>query len=109
MIEPVIERRADDADAALAHIGEIGQADPSRRVLLPEDDVLLGAVARSPSADAPLQRAADLVENGDRTQQRGALQQRHDLAVPDPGQRTGRRRPRDAFFCNGRRGASSIR
>jgi hypothetical protein len=76
VIEPVIEQRAGDADAVTAHVGEIGQAQPARRVLLPEDDVLFGAVERPPGADAPLQGApdagsdlgmapSDLVENGD--------------------------------------------
>jgi hypothetical protein len=67
-------------------------------MLLSEDDVLLGAVQRPPGTDAPLQRAADtgadlgmaapdLVENGHRSQARGALQHRHHLAVPDRSQR----------------------
>ena len=67
-------------------------------MLLPEDDVLLGTVERPPGADAPLQRApdtgadlgippSDLVENGDRPQARGALEQGHHLAVPNRGQR----------------------
>ena len=53
---------------------------------------------RPPGADAPLQRAPDagadlgmapphLVENGDRPQARRALEQRHDLAVPNRSQR----------------------
>jgi hypothetical protein len=98
VIEPMIERRAGDADAVTAHLGEIGQTQPTRRVLLPEDDVLLGAVERPPGADAPLQGAPDagadlgmaapeLVENGDRAQARGALEQRHHLAVPNSGKR----------------------
>src|SRR5260370_1287467 len=73
-------------------------AQPARRMLLPKHDVPLGTVQRPPGADAPLQRAADtgtdlgmaapdLVENGDRPQARDALEQRHNLAVPDPGQR----------------------
>src|SRR5258708_13013255 len=93
VIEPVLERHTGDADAAPAHVGEIGQPQPTRRVLLPEDDVLLGAVERPPGADAPLQRAPDagadlgmaapdLVENGDRAQPRGALEQRPHPALP---------------------------
>ena len=84
VIEPVIERHTGDADAVIAHVGEIGKPQPARRMLLPEDDVLLGPVQRPPGTDAPLQRAADagadlgmaapdLVENGDRPQARGAL------------------------------------
>ena len=77
MVEPVIERHAGDADAAIAHVGEIGQPQPARRMLLAKDDVLLGSVQRPPGADAPLQRApntsadlrmaaAELIENGNR-------------------------------------------
>jgi hypothetical protein len=75
MVEPVIERRAGDADAVIAHVGEIGQPQPARRMLLPENHVLLGTVERPPGANTPLQRATDarvdlgmappdLVENG---------------------------------------------
>jgi hypothetical protein len=67
-------------------------------MLLAKDDVLLGSVQRPPGADAPLQRAtdaaadlgvaaADLVENGDRPQTRGALEQRHHLVVPNRSKR----------------------
>src|ERR1700674_5263048 len=98
VVEPVIERRASDADATIAHGGEIGQPQPTRRMLLPKDDVLLGPVQRPPGADAPFQRATDtgadfgmaapdLVENGDRPQARSVLEQRHHLAVPNRGQR----------------------
>src|SRR6266481_4608802 len=98
VIEPVFERHTGDADAAIAHVGEIGQPQPARRMLLPEYDVLLGPVQRPPGADAPLQRAADtgadlgmavpdLVENSDRPQTRNALEQRHYLAIPNRCQR----------------------
>jgi hypothetical protein len=98
VVEPMIERRAGDADAAIAHVGEIGQPEPARRMLLPEDDVLLDPIERAPGADATLQGAPDagadlgvtptnLVENRDRPQTRGALKQRHHLAFPDRGQR----------------------
>src|ERR1700737_5216563 len=98
VIEPVIERHTGDADAVIAHVGEIGQPQPTRRMLLPEDDVLLGPVQRPPGADASLQGAADtgvnlgmaaldLVENGHRPQAWRTLQQRHHLAVPYQSQR----------------------
>ena len=98
VIEPVIERHTSDADAVIAHVGEIGQPQPTRRMLLPEDDVPLGPVERPPGADAPFQGPTDtdadlgmappdLVENGHWPQARGALQQRHHLAVPNCGQR----------------------
>jgi hypothetical protein len=96
VIQPMIKRCAGDADAAIAHAGKIGQAQPARRVLLTEDDVLLGTVEGPPCADAAFQRAADigtdlgmpppdLVEDGDRPQARSALEQRHHLAIPDRG------------------------
>src|ERR1700745_4213913 len=94
----MIQRHTGDADAVIAHVGEIGKAHPARRVLLPEDDVLLGPVQCPPGTDAPLQRAAntdadlgmaapDLVENAHRPQAWSALQQRHYLAVPNLSQR----------------------
>jgi hypothetical protein len=98
MIEPMIEWRAGDADREIAHVGKIGQPEPTRRVLLPENHVLLGAVQRPPGADAPFQRtpdagtdlgmaAAGLIEDGDRPQAGGALQRRHHFTVPDFAQR----------------------
>src|SRR5499427_5472975 len=97
VIEPVLERHTGDADAVIGHVGEVGQPQPTRRMLLPEDDVLLGPVEGPPAADAPLQgpadpatdlgvTAPDLVENGHRPQARRALQQRHHLAVPNRSQ-----------------------
>src|SRR6202051_4586179 len=94
VIESVIQRHTGDADAVIAHVGEIGKPQPARPVLLPEDDVLLGPVQRPLGTDAPLQGAAntdadlgmatpDLVENGHRPQAWGSLQQRHYLAVPN--------------------------
>jgi hypothetical protein len=41
MIEPVIERHTGDADAVIAHVGEIGQPQPTRRMLPPEDNISL--------------------------------------------------------------------
>src|SRR5207248_7042097 len=85
VIEPVIERHTGDADAVIAHLGEIGQSQLTRRVLLSKDNVPLGPVERPPGADAPLQGTADtdadlgmatsdLVKKGDWPQARGALQ-----------------------------------
>src|SRR5215471_18143774 len=98
VIEPVIQRHSGDADAVIGHISEIGQPQPTRRMLLPKNDVTLGPVERPPAADAPLQGTADtgadlgmatpdLVENGHWPQARGALQQGHYLAVPNRRQR----------------------
>src|ERR1700740_3477513 len=55
VIEAVIERHAGDADAKIAHIGEIGQPQPPGRMLLPEDDIPIGAVERPP---APMRRSS---------------------------------------------------
>src|SRR5207302_7890656 len=93
-----IQRHTGDADAVIAHVGEIGKPQPARRMLLPKDDVLLGPVERPPGTDAPLQGAAntgadlrmaapDLVENGHWPQAWGAFQQSHYLAVPNLSQR----------------------
>src|ERR1700757_3393792 len=98
VIEPVIERHSGDADTVIAHVGEIGQPQPTRRMVLPEDNVSLGPVERSPVADAPLEGSAhadadlrmaapDFVENGHWAQAGCAFQQRHHLAVPNRGQR----------------------
>src|SRR5262245_10342940 len=98
VIEPVIQRHAGDADAVIAHVGEIGKPQPARRMLLPKDDVLLGPVERPPGTDAPLQGAAntdadlgmaapDLVKNGHRPQAWSAVQQRHYLAVSNLSER----------------------
>jgi hypothetical protein len=53
VIKPVIERHAGDADAEIAHRGEIGQPPPTGRLLLPEDDIPIAAVERPPAPDAP--------------------------------------------------------
>jgi hypothetical protein len=103
----MVQHLAGDADAEIAHVGEIGQPQPARRVLLPEDDVPIDAMQRPPGADAPLQgtpdagadlgmTAADLIEDGDRPQAGSALEQRHHLAVPNLAQRI---RPPPAARC----------
>jgi hypothetical protein len=98
VIEPVIQRHTGDVDAVTAYVGEIGKPQPSWRMLVPEDDVLLGSVQRPPGTDPPLQGAVNTgagsgwrrrisSKNGHRPQAWGALQQRHHLGVPDHGQR----------------------
>ena len=78
VIEPVIEGRTGNHHAKIGHIGEVGQTETARLRLLPEDDVPLGTVERSPGSDPPLQGAphagtdlgmavADLVKHGDGT------------------------------------------
>ena len=63
MIEPVIERYTGNADPVIGHVSEIGQPQPTWRVLLPEDNVPIGSVERPPAADAPLQGTADTEAN----------------------------------------------
>src|SRR5438477_5340349 len=98
VVETVIKRNPGDANAVISNVGVIEKPHPARRLLLPEDDVLLGPVQRPPGTDAPLQGAAntdadlgmatpDLVENAHRPQAWGALQQRHYFAVPNLSQR----------------------
>ena len=54
VIEPVIERLARDGDAKRRHRGEVGQAHPSRRVLLTEHHISVRAVERAPTPNAAL-------------------------------------------------------
>jgi hypothetical protein len=120
VIEPVIERHAGDADAAIAHVGEIGQPEPARRMLLPEDNVPLGAVERPPGTDAPLQSAPyagadlgmappNLIETRDRPQVR-VLFNSGTTSLSQTTASGSRRRPtRGAFFCEGSRESCSMR
>src|SRR5581483_1995226 len=93
VIETMIERLTGDGDAERARVGEVGQTQPPRLVLLAEDHVLRWPVERTPGCDAPLERAADVgVETGmapaqlgqhtDRADAGSSLQHRHDLALP---------------------------
>src|SRR5216683_6825533 len=87
-----------DRDREYAGVGKVGQARPAGLMLLAEDHILLGPDQRSPRAHAPLQRApnagADLrMAPPNLFQHRygpnagGRLQDRHNLAVPNLGQR----------------------
>ena len=120
VVEPMIERLARDGDAEPAHVGEVRQAQPSRRMLLAKDHLAVGTVERAPAGDAALQRpphargdawmpAAKLLENRHGANAGRGFHHRHDLAVPHPGKRSGRRRPRGFLFCDGSRGSLSIR
>ena len=97
VVEPVVEELAGHADAEVGRVGEVREPHPTRLVGLAEDDVLVRAVDRAPRADAPLERAADagaeggmasqdLLEDRDRSQARGRLEQRHDLGVEEVAQ-----------------------
>jgi hypothetical protein len=58
VIEPVIEPLARDRDAKCAQVGEVGQADAARRMLLAKDHISVGTVESPPSGDAALQGPA---------------------------------------------------
>ena len=89
----MIKRLPGDGDAETAGVGEVGQPQPARLMLLAEDHVLLRSVKRPPSQDAPLQRAADVgievgmapaqfLEHADHPDAGRGLQDRRDLGVP---------------------------
>ena len=48
VIQPMLQRTPGNRDAERTRVGEVGQAEPAGRVLLAEDDVLLGAGQRPP-------------------------------------------------------------
>ena len=91
MVEQMTERLAGDPDAETAAIGEIRQSLSARRMLLPEDQLTLGAFGRSPVRDTALQRAQQpvgiaagmqplqLLQQRRRPQARHLLQYRHQL------------------------------
>src|SRR5215204_1776701 len=87
-----------DGDAEYARVGEVGQAKPTGFVLLTKDHILLGAGQGSPAAHSSFQRAPnagadlrmaapDLVEHCNGPNAGSRLQDRHDLVVPNLGQR----------------------
>src|SRR5215813_431041 len=98
MIQPVVEWLAGDADAEIAHVGEVGEPLLSGDVVLAEDDLTVSAVLGPPGADPALQTTAQpvpvvlgaatlhLLEQGDRPQARLGLEHRADLGVPEPGE-----------------------
>jgi hypothetical protein len=90
------QRLTGDGDGEVAHVGEVGQTEPARAVLLPEDHVALRAIHRPPGADAALQSSTDarkkarvatphLLEDGDGAQIRRGGKHRHDLGIPNVG------------------------
>ena len=100
VVETVVERRAGDGDGEIAHLGEVGQTHTPRFVDLAKDDLLVRAVDGAPGADPTLQGPAhtraelgmapqNLLENGDRPQPWRRLEDRHDLTLPDIGERIG--------------------
>ena len=59
------QRLPGDADGEVAHVGEVGQTEPARAVLLPEDHVALRAIHRPPGADAALQSSTNARIHGE--------------------------------------------
>ena len=98
VVQPMFQRHTSDRDAEHARIGEVRQAKTARFVLLAEDHILLGSGQRSPGTHAPFQRASNaggdlgmapsnLPEHRNGPNAGSRLQDRHDLAVPNLGQR----------------------
>jgi len=94
------QQLARDGHGEVSHVGEVGQALLTWRVVLPEDHLALRSMQRLPLPDTPLQRAADarrqirmaakhLLEHGDGPQAGHGYQHRDDLRLPDRGQRVG--------------------
>ena len=94
VIQPMGQRCAGDADAEVAHVGEVGQPLLSRSVVLTEDHLAVGAVLGPPSAHPAFQATTEpipimvrvpaqhLVEHPDGPQTRRGFEHRADLAVP---------------------------
>src|SRR5215470_9089991 len=110
----MVEHDAGDTDAEIAHIGEVGQPQTTRRMLLPEDDVALGTVEGPPGANAPLQGTATPVpisawrrwisSNTATGRKPGTLCSSGTTSLSHTAASgSGRRRPRGAFFCDGSR------
>jgi hypothetical protein len=119
VIEPMRQRDAGNRDAERARVGEVGQAKTAGLVLLPEDDILFWTGQRSPTPYAPLQRAPDagadlgvappeLFENRNGADAGAAFRIGMISLSQTSASGSGRRRPRGAFFRDGRRGSFSI-
>jgi hypothetical protein len=104
VVEPVGERDAGDRHPEAAGVGEVGQAEPGRGVRLREEHLLGRAGERPPVPDPALQGAQHAVEaagvevlqvleDGGGEQARVGGQERHDLGLPDVGERVGPRAP----------------
>src|SRR5262245_12823757 len=57
VIEPMIEWLPSDGNAELAHVGEVGRANPAWGMRLSEDDSLFETMHGARSSNAPLQRS----------------------------------------------------
>jgi hypothetical protein len=97
VIKQVIERLACDRDLQFVHVGEVGKPQSAGLMNLAKDDFLLVAIDGPPGTDPPFHCPANafaevrmaaqhLLEDGDRTNARCRLQQRHDLGIEDVGE-----------------------
>jgi hypothetical protein len=103
VVEPMRQGLAGDGHAEAGGVGEVGQALPAGRMLLAEDHLPGRAVQGAPGAHPALQGAPQsvpialgvaslhLLQQGDGPQAWVGLQEREDVALPDPGQGVGDR------------------
>ena len=115
VVQDVHERCARNRDAQLAHGGEVRQASVARRMVLREEHFLGRSFQRAPLAHVTLQGTQhavgkalgmivlQLAQQRDRHQLGGALEQRHDLRVPDIDERIGSRTPIASGVLRGQR------
>ena len=100
VIQPVIQLLPGHGDGQISHIGEVRQPHAAGLVHLAEHHLLLGPEQGAPGPDAALHGSAhagtevrmaagNLLEDRHRPQAGGSLEHRHDLAVPDGGDRIG--------------------
>ena len=101
MIQPVVEWLAGDADAEIAHVGEVREPLLSGDVVLAEDHLTISAMFGPPAANPALQTTAQpvpvvigatalhLLEQSDRPQPRLGLEHRADLSIPESGEGIG--------------------
>lgn len=98
VIQPVHQNDTSHRDVQRAGVGEVGQPHAAGFVFLAEDHISFRAMLSAPVRNAPLQRAADvwvqlrmppphLGQHADRADARRCLQDRHDIGLPDGGQR----------------------
>ncbi len=98
VIQPVHQNGTSHRDIQCAGIGEVGQPHAAGFVFLAEDHVLLRPMLRTPVRNAPLQCAANVRiylwvppphfgEHANRADAGRRFQDRHDLGLPDRGQR----------------------
>src|SRR3984893_251759 len=108
----MFEKDAGDSDAKHVRVGEVREAEATRRVLLAEDHIPLRPGQSAPRPHAPFQRAPDaranlwmtppeLSKHGNRAQTWGRLQDRHDLGVPYVGERIGPPSPARGLLLRG--------